>query len=145
MLARPDILHPIDDKIINHNKHCSHHKSGLYANNFTSQESKQSSDSHNNSQDSIWWSKEEFKNSASICECSHRHDVAHGGHAGVVRDVHSLPHLGCLDQGAGGYCSQTWDNTGGYYSQAWDNTGGYYSQAWDNSGSQRKIIREIIV
>ena len=128
MLARPDILHPIDDKTINHGKQCSHHNSGLYANNLSSQESRQDSDSHNNSQDSLWWSKEEYNNQTGNCECSHRHDPPPMNYAGVGKDAYSLPHLGSLEQGVGGQCGQFRSYSG-----------------QELYGSHRKVIREIIV
>jgi len=135
MLARPDILHPIDDKTINHSRRCSHHKSGLYTNNFTSPESKQGTDSHDNSQDSLWWSKEEFNHQIvpSNCECNPnqypRHDMLNSAHCVGVKDAYSLPHLGSLEQGAGGQYGQ-------YRS--------YSGQELYGTG-HRKVIREIIV
>ena len=127
-LARPDILHPIDDKTINHGKQCSHHKSGLYTNNITNQESKHGSDSHNNSQDSLWWSKEEYSNQTGSCECSHRHDPPPMSCAGVGKDAYSLPYLCSVEQGVGGQYGQFRSYSG-----------------QELYGSHRKVIREIIV
>ena len=75
MMTRPDILHPIDEKMLElaqieaETRQCAHHRSGLYSNNRTGEDSPQPS------QDSLWWVKQQ-------CECQ-----------GGMRDAQSLPHL----------------------------------------------------
>ena len=81
MMSRPDILHPIDEKMLelaqmeaDSRKTCAHHRSGLYTNNQTGQESPQPS------HDSLWWIKQ--PGGGELCECK-----------GGMRDAQSLPHL----------------------------------------------------
>ena len=77
MLRRPDILHPIDEKMLElaqlegeARQACAHHRSGLYTNNKSGQPASPAL-----SQDSLWWRGQ-------ACDCQ----------AGV-RDAQSLPHL----------------------------------------------------
>ena len=62
MMRRPDILHPIDEKMLElaqmdaeSRQVCAHHRSGLYSNNKTVQETQHSQHSPALSQDSLWW------------------------------------------------------------------------------------------
>ena len=81
MLRRPDILHPIDEKMLelaqlegDPRQVCAHHRSGLYSNNKTGQESPALS------QDSLWWRGQ--AGGGEVCGCQ-----------AAVRDAQSLPHL----------------------------------------------------
>ena len=123
MMRRPDILHPIDEKMLElaqmdaeSRQVCAHHRSGLYTNNKTGQETQQSQQSQHSpalSQDSVWWRGQ--GGPGEICECQ-----------GGVRDARSLPHLSS---------PQLFRHL---HPQ-------YYSQDLLYGTMPRKIIREIIV
>ena len=115
IMARPDILHPIDEKMLEltmsdsngvpghhgHTRSCAHHSSGLYTNNIT-REGSQHSD------DSVWWIKhqqhQQLQQQQHDCGC----DCQFGG---GMRDAMSLPHLASpqvFRHVAPQYYSQVW-------------------------------------
>ena len=115
MMRRPDILHPIDEKMLelaqmdgDTRQACSHHRSGLYTNNKTGQASPALS------QDSMWWRGQ--AGPGEFCDCQSR----------GVRDAQSLPHLSS---------PQVFRHLQPQY----------YSQDLLYGTMPRKIIREIIV
>ena len=102
ILSRPDILHPIDEKMMEltmsdtyhpghpghsgHHRTCAHHTSGLYTNNLIQ-------DGSHDSDDSVWWIKQQQLQHQQQqqqhdcgCECKF-------GGGGGMRDAQSLPHL----------------------------------------------------
>ena len=90
IMSRPDILHPIDEKMVelaaHHRQSCAHHSSGLYTNNITTGDPGDTSDKH--SDDSVWWIKQQQQQQQHECGC----DCQYGG-GGGMRDAMSLPHL----------------------------------------------------
>ena len=117
MLRRPDILHPIDEKMLelaqmdgDPRQVCAHHRSGLYSNNKTGGESPALS------QDSLWWRGQAGgAGRGEVCGCQ-----------GGVRDAQSLPHLASPELFR-------------------HRQSQYYSQGLLYGTMPRKIIREIIV
>ena len=92
IMSRPDILHPIDEKMVelaaHHRQSCAHHSSGLYTNNVTIGDPGDTSDKH--SDDSVWWIKQQQQQQQQHeCGC----DCQYGGGGGGMRDAMSLPHL----------------------------------------------------
>ena len=79
MMTRPDILHPIDEKMLelaqmeaDSRQACAHHRSGLYMNNKRGEDSPQQSPQP--SQDSVWWSKQ---GGGPLCECQSLPQLTH--------------------------------------------------------------------
>ena len=91
LMTRPDLLHPIDQKMLelsidrgqgrSPHRQCAHHDSEVYTNTGALAGSDRHSD------DSVWWIKQQQQQQEEdCCECG-------GVGGGGMRDAMSLPHL----------------------------------------------------